>query len=120
MGIGDKLENTKDDLMGKGKEAAGKVTDNERLEAEGPIAWPCPTEDHPGTPRLFEDLRFNTDVAEGNNTGFSDTRVDIDWATPKTAGPAPLWPLTANRKYAAMVLGGVLLLSFILYLPSFS
>ena len=35
MGIGDKLENTKDDLMGKGKEAAGKVTDNERLEAEG-------------------------------------------------------------------------------------
>ncbi|HSP04223.1 MAG TPA: molybdopterin oxidoreductase family protein [Acidimicrobiales bacterium] len=33
----------------------------ERLEAEGPIAWPCPTEDHPGTPRLFEDLRFNTD-----------------------------------------------------------
>ncbi|MBA4109661.1 MAG: hypothetical protein C0487_08725 [Leptothrix sp. (in: Bacteria)] len=57
--------------------------------------------------------RFNTDVAEGNNTGFSDTRVDIDWATPKTAGPAPLWPLTANRKYAAMILGGVLLLSFI-------
>jgi uncharacterized protein YjbJ (UPF0337 family) len=35
MGIGDKLENTKDDLMGKGKEAAGKATDNERLEAEG-------------------------------------------------------------------------------------
>jgi uncharacterized protein YjbJ (UPF0337 family) len=35
MGIGDKIENTKDDLMGKGKEGAGKVTDNERLEAEG-------------------------------------------------------------------------------------
>ena len=35
MGIGDKIENTKDDLMGKGKEATGKVTDNERLEAEG-------------------------------------------------------------------------------------
>ena len=33
----------------------------ERLEAEGPLAWPCPTEDHPGTPRLFEDLRFYFD-----------------------------------------------------------
>jgi assimilatory nitrate reductase catalytic subunit len=32
----------------------------ERLENEGPIAWPCPAEDHPGTPRLFEDLRFHT------------------------------------------------------------
>ena len=30
----------------------------ERLEAEGPIAWPCPTLDHPGTPRMFTDLRF--------------------------------------------------------------
>jgi assimilatory nitrate reductase catalytic subunit len=32
----------------------------ERIEAEGPIAWPCPTEDHPGTPRMFEDLQFLT------------------------------------------------------------
>ena len=30
----------------------------ERLETEGPIAWPCPSEDHPGTPRMFEDFRF--------------------------------------------------------------
>ena len=35
MGVGDKIENMKDDLTGKGKEAAGKATDNERLEAEG-------------------------------------------------------------------------------------
>ena len=35
MGLGDKIENMKDDLTGKGKEAAGKATDNERLEAEG-------------------------------------------------------------------------------------
>ncbi|MEI2825852.1 MAG: CsbD family protein [Dermatophilaceae bacterium] len=35
MSIGDKLENMKDDLVGKAKEATGKVTDNERLEAEG-------------------------------------------------------------------------------------
>lgn len=45
--------------------------------------------------------------------GFSETRVDIDWMPPKPAGPTPLWPLTPNRKYAAMILGGVLLLSAI-------
>ncbi|HHU09919.1 MAG TPA: CsbD family protein [Intrasporangiaceae bacterium] len=37
MGLGDKLENTKDNVVGKAKEAAGKVTDNERLEAEGKV-----------------------------------------------------------------------------------
>ncbi len=35
MGLDDKLENTKDDMVGKGKEAAGKATDDEGLEAEG-------------------------------------------------------------------------------------
>ena len=35
MGFDDKLENMKDDAVGKSKEAAGKVTDDERLEAEG-------------------------------------------------------------------------------------
>lgn len=37
MGIGDKIENFKDDVTGKAKEATGKVTDNERLEAEGKV-----------------------------------------------------------------------------------
>jgi assimilatory nitrate reductase catalytic subunit len=32
----------------------------ERIEDEHGIFWPCPEPDHPGTPRLFEDLRFNT------------------------------------------------------------
>ena len=35
MGVGDRMENTGEDFKGKTKEAAGKVTDNERLEAEG-------------------------------------------------------------------------------------
>ncbi|RLV67316.1 assimilatory nitrate reductase large subunit [Streptomyces sp. CBMAI 2042] len=40
--------------------SAGTVNDYygityERLEETGGIAWPCPTTDHPGTPRLFED-----------------------------------------------------------------
>jgi assimilatory nitrate reductase catalytic subunit len=36
----------------------------ERLEAEHGICWPCPTEDHPGTPRLFEPGSWNV-VAQG-------------------------------------------------------
>ena len=35
MGTEDKMKNAAEDLEGKAKEAAGKVTDDERLEAEG-------------------------------------------------------------------------------------
>jgi uncharacterized protein YjbJ (UPF0337 family) len=35
MGFDDKLDNAKDKVTGEAKEATGKVTDNERLEAEG-------------------------------------------------------------------------------------
>jgi uncharacterized protein YjbJ (UPF0337 family) len=35
MGLDDKMDNMKDKVTGQGKEAAGKATDNERLEAEG-------------------------------------------------------------------------------------
>ena len=35
MGFDDKVENKVDDLKGKGKEAAGAVTDDDELRAEG-------------------------------------------------------------------------------------
>jgi uncharacterized protein YjbJ (UPF0337 family) len=35
MGLDDKIKNAAEDLTGKGKEAAGKHTGNESLEAEG-------------------------------------------------------------------------------------
>lgn len=35
MGMDDKIKNAAQDLTGKGKEAVGKATGNERLEAEG-------------------------------------------------------------------------------------
>ncbi|NMR21556.1 CsbD family protein [Cellulomonas fimi] len=35
MGLDDKLGNAGQDAAGKAKEAAGKATDDERLEAEG-------------------------------------------------------------------------------------
>jgi len=37
MGLGDKIENAKDNLVGKAKEAQGKLTDDEAKEAEGRI-----------------------------------------------------------------------------------
>jgi assimilatory nitrate reductase catalytic subunit len=45
--------------------SAGGVADYagityERIDAERGIFWPCPSEDHPGTPRLFEGGRFLT------------------------------------------------------------
>jgi assimilatory nitrate reductase catalytic subunit len=30
----------------------------EKIERQMGVFWPCPSEDHPGTPRLFEDGRF--------------------------------------------------------------
>ena len=35
MSLGDKIQNAAQDLTGKAKEAAGKATNNERLEADG-------------------------------------------------------------------------------------
>lgn len=35
MGIGDKIENAKDQVVGKAKQAAGDATDNDRLSTEG-------------------------------------------------------------------------------------
>ena len=35
MGMDDKMRNAAEDVGGKAKEAAGKATDDERLEAEG-------------------------------------------------------------------------------------
>jgi uncharacterized protein YjbJ (UPF0337 family) len=37
MGLDDKIRNQAEEAKGKAKEGAGKVTDNERLEAEGQV-----------------------------------------------------------------------------------
>ncbi len=37
----------------------------DRIEAEMGVFWPCPSEDHPGTPRLFEGGRFYNDNGRG-------------------------------------------------------
>ncbi|WP_181924058.1 molybdopterin oxidoreductase family protein [Streptomyces inhibens] len=64
LGTGDKFAfSTSRDVFEELRIAsAGTVNDYygityERLEETGGIAWPCPTTEHPGTPRLFEDGR---------------------------------------------------------------
>ena len=52
------------------KASAGGVADYagityEKIEAQDGVFWPCPTEDHPGTPRLFEPGTWNP-VAKGS------------------------------------------------------
>jgi uncharacterized protein YjbJ (UPF0337 family) len=37
MGLGDKISNKAEELKGKAKEAVGKATGNEQLEAEGQV-----------------------------------------------------------------------------------
>jgi uncharacterized protein YjbJ (UPF0337 family) len=37
MGLSDKMDNAREQLSGKAKEATGKVTDDEQLEAEGKV-----------------------------------------------------------------------------------
>lgn len=46
-------------IASKGGRADYSGITYERIENEGPIAWPCPSEDHPGTPRLWEDGRYS-------------------------------------------------------------
>ena len=37
-----------------------------RLKNEGPLQWPCPTSDHAGTERLYEDAYFSTPDGRAN------------------------------------------------------
>jgi formate dehydrogenase major subunit len=37
----------------------------ERLEKLGTIQWPCPSEDHPGTPYLYQGNKFSTPSGKG-------------------------------------------------------
>jgi assimilatory nitrate reductase catalytic subunit len=65
LGCGDKFAfGTARDVFDEFRRAtAGGVADYagityERIDREGGVFWPCPSEDHPGTPRLFAD-RFH-------------------------------------------------------------
>jgi assimilatory nitrate reductase catalytic subunit len=67
----------------------------EKLERENGIFWPCPAEDHPGTPRLFEPGSWNP-VAQGKGPFyFPDGRAHFVPApvVPPTEVPDAEYPL---------------------------
>jgi assimilatory nitrate reductase catalytic subunit len=80
----------------------------ERLEREGSIAWPCPSEDHPGTPRLFEE-RFSwpDGRARFNKVEWQQPHepVDDDYPMRLTTGRTVAQFLSGNqtRRIAALV-----------------
>jgi assimilatory nitrate reductase catalytic subunit len=70
----------------------------ERIEDEGGVFWPCPTEDHPGTPRLFEE-RF------AHKDGKAHMKA-VEWAEPAEP-PDAEYPmrLTTGRTVAHFLSG---------------
>ncbi len=53
----------------------------EKIEKQFGVFWPCPTDDHPGTPRLFEPGSWNP-IAQGRGPYyFTDGRARFNVAT---------------------------------------
>jgi assimilatory nitrate reductase catalytic subunit len=52
----------------------------ERLEQEHGVFWPCPAEDHPGTPRLFEAGSFNPIARGAGRFYFPDGKARFNVA----------------------------------------
>jgi assimilatory nitrate reductase catalytic subunit len=72
-----------------GRASAGSAADYagitwERVEREMGVFWPCPSEDHPGTKRLYEGGRFATDDGRGrfNPVRYRDPAEVVDDAYP--------------------------------------
>jgi assimilatory nitrate reductase catalytic subunit len=97
----DSIEDVFEELRGA---SAGGIADYsgvtyERLEETGGLFWPVPSEDHPGTPRLFEDGRFF----------FPDGRArfsPVEWGAP-TESEDDEYPmlLTTGRTVAHFLSG---------------
>jgi assimilatory nitrate reductase catalytic subunit len=80
--------------------SAGGVADYsgityEKIEAQNGVFWPCPSEDHPGTPRLFEPDSWNP-VAKGSGPFYfpdGKARFNIAAYTPPAEDPDDEYPL---------------------------
>ncbi len=80
----------------------------ERIEAEGGIFWPCPSEDHPGTPRLFMDrFAFPDGKARFHPVEWRPPaeEVDTDFPLRLTTGRTVAHYLSGNqtRRIGALV-----------------
>jgi assimilatory nitrate reductase catalytic subunit len=52
----------------------------EKIEAQDGVFWPCPDQDHPGTPRLFEEGSWNPIARSNGRFYFPDGRARFNVA----------------------------------------
>lgn len=67
----------------------------EKIEAQDGVFWPCPADDHPGTPRLFEPETWNP-MAQGKGPFYfpdGKARFNIAAYTPPTEDVDEEYPL---------------------------
>ncbi|MBZ0283431.1 MAG: molybdopterin oxidoreductase family protein [Anaerolineae bacterium] len=81
----------------------------EKIEAQGGVFWPCPSDDHPGTPRLFELGSWNP-VAQGAGPFYfpdGKARFNVAPYTPPAEDPDQDYPffLTTGRVVSQFLSG---------------
>ncbi len=72
----------------------------ERIERENGVFWPCPTEDHPGTPRMFEDRFYHPDgKAKFHAVEYkgADEKPDDEFPLIMTSGRVVFQYLSGNQ-----------------------
>jgi assimilatory nitrate reductase catalytic subunit len=81
----------------------------EKVERQYGIFWPCPSEDHPGTPRLFEESSWNP-IARGNGRFYfpdGKARFNVARYTPPAEDVDEEYPiiLTTGRVVSQFLSG---------------
>jgi assimilatory nitrate reductase catalytic subunit len=81
----------------------------EKIERQYGVFWPCPSEDHPGTPRLFEENSWNP-VARGNGRFYfpdGKARFNVACYTPPAEDVDDAYPiiLTTGRVVSQFLSG---------------
>jgi len=73
----------------------------DKIDRMNGVFWPCPSEEHEGTPRLFEDLRFNFPDGKARLHAFEHTgpneKVDRDYPFILTTGRVVFHYLSGNQ-----------------------
>jgi assimilatory nitrate reductase catalytic subunit len=81
----------------------------EKIEAQNGVAWPCPSLDHPGTPRLFEEGSWNPVAKGAGRFYFADgkARFNVAAYAPPTEDVDEEYPiiLTTGRVVSQFLSG---------------
>jgi assimilatory nitrate reductase catalytic subunit len=88
-------------VASKGGKADYSGITYEKIDQMKGVFWPCPSEEHPGTPRLFEDLRFNFPDGRAVLHAFEHSgpneKVSVDYPLILTTGRVVFHYLSGNQ-----------------------